>query len=81
MLSYSADTDWVFDPFQCALIVAYIAFSVYRNRVRRKSLRQREDGLYVWVEWHGGERCSDTDPSEPGGLWDSEADGDGDGGD
>lgn len=35
--------------------------------------------MYVWVEWHGGERCSDTDPSEPGGEWD--IDGDGDGGD
>ena len=56
-----------------------VAFSIYRDRVRRKTLRQRDDGTYVRIELHGGERCSDTDPSEPGGEWDS--DGDGDGGD
>ncbi len=81
MLSYSTDTGWVFDPIQCILVIIFVAFSFYRNRVRRTSLRQREDGLYAWVEWHGGERWSDTDPSAPGGLWASEADGDGDGGD
>ncbi|NIZ61442.1 hypothetical protein DL239_10685 [Sedimentitalea sp. CY04] len=81
MLSYSSDTGWVFDPLQCGLVIAIIAFSVYRNQVRRKSLHKRDDGLYVWVEWYGGERCSATDPSVPGGLWDSEADDGGDGGD
>ena len=79
MLSYSPDTGWVFDPFQCILVVGFIAFTIYRNRVRRKTLRQRDDGTYVWMEWHGGERYSETDPSEPGGEWDN--DGDGDGGD
>ncbi len=79
MLSYSSDTGWVFDPFQCLFVIGFIAFSIYRNRVRQKTLRQREDGTYVWIEWHGGERCSNTDPSAPGGDWDS--DGDGDGGD
>ena len=79
MLSYSSDTGWVFDPLQCAIMVGIIAFLIYRDRVRRKTLRRRDDGSYVWIEWHGGERCSDIDPSTPGGAWDS--DGDGDGGD
>ena len=77
MLSYSSDTGWVFDPFQLAVGVCIIAFHVYRNRVRRSTLHRREDGIYVWVEWHGGERCSVIDPSAPGGAWDSEGDGDG----
>lgn len=77
MLSYSSDTGWVFDPLQCALVIAVIAFNIYRHRVRTRSLRQRQDGVYVWIEWHGGERQSLTDPSEPGGEWDSEGDGDG----
>ncbi|MBO9397559.1 hypothetical protein J7400_12800 [Shimia sp. R9_2] len=79
MLSYSADTGWVSHFFQGALMITFIAFSLYQNRVRRKSLRRQEDGLYVWIEWHGGERSSYTDPSAAGGAWDS--DGDGDGGD
>jgi len=81
MLSYSSDTGWVFDPIQCVLVIIFVAFVFYCNRVRRASLRQREDGLYVWVEWHGGERWSYDDPSAPGGLWESEAESDGDGGD
>ncbi len=60
-----------------AFIAAFLAFGAYRNHRRRSTLRQRDDGTYVWIEWHGGERCSDTDPSEPGGDWDSEGDGDG----
>ncbi len=79
MLSYSSETGWLFDPIQCGFVIAFIAFSILRNHVRRKTLRQENDGTYVWVEWHGGERRSPTDPSEPGGEWDS--DGDGDGGD
>ena len=79
MLNYSSDTGWVFDPLQCALLIGFIAFAIYRDHIRRKTLRQLDDGTYLWVEWHGGERRSDTDPSEPGGDWDS--DGDGDGGD
>ena len=79
MLNYSSDAGWVCDNFPIALIAVLVAFSVYPNRVGRKTLRQRGDGTYGWIEWHGGERCSDTDPSEPGGEWDS--DGDGDGGD
>ncbi|MEP5731115.1 MAG: hypothetical protein ABJL67_17295 [Sulfitobacter sp.] len=79
MLSYSSDTGWVFDPFMCVLIVLVVGFQMYRSRVRKSSLRQREDGVYVWIEWHGGERSSICDPSLPGGEWDS--DGDCDGGD
>ncbi|WP_299923132.1 hypothetical protein [uncultured Pelagimonas sp.] len=79
MLSFSWDTGSDFDPIQWAFVIAIFAFSIYRDRVRRKTLRQDADGTYVWVEWHGGERRSDTDPSDPGGEWDN--DGDGDGGD
>lgn len=79
MLSHSSDTGWVFEPVGCVLFVAMLAFSLYRNHVRKTSLRQREDGTYIWIEWHGGERTSVTDPSAPGGDWD--CDGDGDGGD
>jgi len=61
-----------------AFMMLFDAWAAYR---RRSSLHQREDGVYVWIEWHGGQRCSDTDPSEPGGEWDSDSDdGDGDGG-
>ncbi|WP_299552317.1 hypothetical protein [uncultured Tateyamaria sp.] len=77
MLSYSSETGWVYNPFEIAIVCACVAFSVWRNRVRRRSLRQREDGMYVWVEWHGGERCSLDDPAAPGGAWDSEGDGGG----
>ena len=77
MLSYSPETDWIFDPFQCALIVMVIAFQIYRTRMRKRTLGRREDGMYVWIEWHGGERSSPCDPSAPGGEWDSECDGDG----
>ena len=66
------------DSFTEFTLVATISlFGLYRDHRRRSTLRQREDGVYVWIEWHGGERCSDTDPSEPGGDWDSEGDGDG----
>ena len=79
MLSYSSETGWVYDSFQCIVFVLFLLFIAYRNRVRRKTLHQRDDGTYVWIEWHGGERCSDTDPTASGGAWDS--DGGGDGGD
>ncbi|MFQ1699881.1 hypothetical protein ACJ5NV_04720 [Loktanella agnita] len=79
MLSYTAETGWVFDPYMCALVVAVVVFHIYRGRVRRRSLHREADGTYVWIEWHGGERRSETDPAAPGGAWDS--DGDGDGGD
>lgn len=55
-------------------ILTFFGFVEYR---RRSTLRQRDDGTYVWIEWHGGERCATRDPSEPGGEWDSDADGDG----
>jgi hypothetical protein len=79
MLSWSSEDGWEFSLFGAILVTAVIAFTVYRNRVRRKSLRKRDDGTYIWLEWHGGERTSHRDPSEKGGEWDS--DGDGDGGD
>jgi hypothetical protein len=79
MLSYSSETGWVFEPFMGVLVILALAFQIYRNQARKRSLQQREDGTYIWVEWHGGVRTSDTDPSEPGGAWD-DADGAGDGG-
>ncbi|MEP3846561.1 MAG: hypothetical protein ABJM43_14605 [Paracoccaceae bacterium] len=75
MLSYSSETGWVFDPSMCVLVVLAVGFQVYRSRVRKSSLHQREDGVYVWIEWHGAERSSICDPSLPGG------EGDCDGGD
>lgn len=77
MLSYSSETGWVYDLFQIAIMCALTTFAVWRNRVRRRSLRQREGGMYVWVEWHGGERRSLYDPTARGGAWDSEGDCDG----
>ncbi len=79
MLSYSSDTGWVFDPLEATLLLMVIGFNVYRTTLRKRSLHQKDDGTFVWIEWHGGERSSPTDPSEPGGEWD--CDGDGDGGD
>ena len=60
-----------------ALIVVVGAFNIYRGRVRRRSLRRRDDGVYVWIDWRGRECCSLQDPTEPGGDWDSGGDGDG----
>lgn len=79
MLSWNSEDGWQFSIFGAVLVIAVVAFNIYRNRVRRKSLSRREDGVYVWIEWHGGERTSLKDPSEQGGDWDN--DGDGDGGD
>ncbi|MEM9342830.1 MAG: hypothetical protein AAGA87_07275 [Pseudomonadota bacterium] len=83
MLNLTAGTAWVFENFQLIFFFGFIAFSIYRNMIRQKTLRQQDDGTYVWIEWHGGVRCSNTDPSAPGGEWDSDedSDGDGDGGD
>ncbi len=83
MLSSNSENGWQFSLICAVLAIAAIGFVFYRNRVRRSSLHRREDGVYVWVEWHGGERTSLQDPSETGGAWDSDGDGDGggDGGD
>lgn len=63
-----------------ALAGLFLAFMTWADVRRRSTLRRRDDGTYVWIEWHGGTRCSDTDPSEPGGAWDSDGDvGDGGG--
>lgn len=77
MLSWNSEEGWQFSILGAILVAAVLAFIVYRNRVRRKSLHKRDDGVYVWIEWHGGERTSYRDPSEPGGDWDSDSDGDG----
>lgn len=67
--------------------ILLLIFFVYRDEKRRRSLRQREDGTYVWAEWHGGQRTSERDPTAPGGQWylesadDAGVDGGGDGGD
>lgn len=70
-----ADAPPLWILFWCGLV----SFQACKDYIRRRSLHQREDGVYVWVEWSGAERCSSEDPSEAGGLWDSEG-GDGDGG-
>lgn len=60
------------------LAMAFYAWSEFR---KRSTLRRRDDGVYVWIEWYGFERTSVTDPSKPGGAWDCDGDGGGDGGD
>lgn len=47
-----------------------LAFGVRHlmQRRRRKSLHQ-EGGVWVWTEWHGGQRSSDVHPDTPGGAW------------
>lgn len=62
------------------LFLAITAFVFYRNRVRRRSLHRRDDGVYVWTDWHGGTCTSRNDPSRPGGEWDGDSGGDGGGG-
>ena len=80
MLSWNSQDGWLFSPLGAALIAAVIAFTLYRRHIRRKSLHRRDDGTYVWTEWHGGEKTSHRDPSEKGGDWDSGGDAGGDGG-
>lgn len=53
-------------------------FCNYCDRVRHNTLRKREDGTYVWTEWHGGQRTSDKDPSRLGGESFGDTDGGGD---
>ena len=65
-------------PFMMGVIGVILAFETYRDYRRRSTLRKREDGVYVWIEWHGGESSAPTDPTDD---WDSEGNGDGDGGD
>ena len=81
LLSWNSGDGSQFSILGAVLFAAVFAFTIHRNRVRRKSLHVREDGMYVWVEWPRGERTSHRDPSEPGGEWDSDGDADGDGGD
>ncbi|WP_322889281.1 MULTISPECIES: hypothetical protein [unclassified Yoonia] len=55
-----------------AVIAAAIVFSRHRDKVRRKSLKRDDDGLYTWIDWPGGKRSSYTDPSKPNGKWERE---------
>lgn len=66
-------------PLITLILVLIVTFNLCRDGLQRGTLRQDETGVYAWIEWHGGERRSCTDPSEPGGAWDSEG-GDSDGG-
>jgi len=68
------------EEFLIGAIILGVAFSVFSTTRRHMTLRREPDGSYTWTEWHGGRRSSDTDPSAPGGDWDSDGDG-GDGGD
>lgn len=54
------------------VIAAAVVFSSHRDRVRRKTLKRDENGLYSWIDWPGGKRSSYTDPSKPNGRWDRE---------
>lgn len=57
--------------FFAALFITVPVFLYYwHDRTRRRTLRKRDDGMYVWNSWPMGERCSPDDPSEPGGKWD-----------
>ena len=79
MVSWNSNDGWEISPFSPAILVLlalFIVFNIYKDKARRKSLRRRSDGAYVWVEWHGGERSSPEDPSQPGGEWDGDCDGD-----
>lgn len=76
MPSFEFSEDWYPWIFG-ALFLAVVGFLFFRRTVRHRSLRRTEDGVYVWVEWHGGRCRSMQDPREPGGAWD---DGGGDGG-
>ena len=76
MVSSSSAAGWAFDLWEFIPVIAVLSFGIYRDRVRRKTLRRRDDGVYIWVEWHGGERSSRENPTED---WDSEGDGDGGG--
>lgn len=81
MLSWSIDSEWMFYIICFIFLAAFIIFAFHSDRVRRKTLRKREDGTYVWFEWYGGQRTSEYDPSRPGGEWYGDTDGGGDGGD
>lgn len=84
MQSWSSAEIWLAGSLGAILVAAAIIFYLYRENLRRKSLRQREDGMFIWLEWHGGEGRSYQDPSKPGGAWhdnSSSDDFDGDSGD
>ena len=80
MLGWNEEDGWWYSPIMIALVAIVLAFQFIRRFVRRKSLRQRDDGMFVWLEWTGREKMAETDPREPGGAWNSDGDG-GDGGD
>lgn len=77
MISWGSDTGFEYSVFGTIIVAGFVSFFFWRNRTRRRTLRIREDGMYVWIEWPSGERCSPDDPSAPGGEWDSGGDGDG----
>ncbi|MEM6940232.1 MAG: hypothetical protein AAF943_04520 [Pseudomonadota bacterium] len=63
--------------------VTLVLWDLRRKKKRRESLKREADGTYTWIGLDGCEKRSREDPSERGGLWDSEGgggDGGGDGG-
>ena len=50
-------------------IISFIIWDVRRNKKRRDSLRQSSDGTFIWIDFDGSERRSDTHPDEEGGEW------------
>lgn len=64
-----------------AVACGVIAVVKYADFIRQRTLRRTDTGTYVWIEWHGGTRSSARDPRDPGGAWDSDGDGCGDGDD
>ena len=56
------------------LISGIIWFVCWASQVPIKSLRQDENGFYIWLEWTGRTRRSDKDPREEGGEWHNDHD-------
>ncbi|MEP3461413.1 MAG: hypothetical protein ABJN71_03405 [Lentilitoribacter sp.] len=71
----------MFEIVFAILVLVGTYYAGYSIWIRPKTLNQREDGIYVWREWHGGAASSPDDPSAPGGLWEGEGDGGDCGGD
>ncbi len=67
--------------------IYFIIWDIKRKKKRRDSLRQRDDGMFIWFDFDGSERESDKHPEEEGGEWymdssnpSNDFDGDGGGG-
>lgn len=50
-------------------LFGWVFYDFRRERARRNSLRQRSDGIWVWIDYDGTPRTSERDPRAPGGVW------------